>query len=222
MAAGDASRDPAVAPDGSPVAVYSRLPEGNAADLVHAAIAPRSRVLDLGCGAGRIARGLVRHGHTVVGVDNEPAMLRELPSGVEAVLADVNEVRLGREFDVVLLASHFLNDVDGVPVLLATAREHLVPGGLLVAEVYPPHVEWSKLVGRTRTLGDVDVTLVRARVDDGIVDAEVLYRVGAQEWRQPFVARLRDEEELTRQMQDAGFVWERWLDREAGWLLARL
>ena len=80
-------------------------------------------------------------------------------------------------------------------------------------------VEWSTLVACTRTLGDVDVTLVRARVDDGIVDAEVLYRVGAQEWRQPFVARLRDEEELTRQLQDAGFVWERWLDREAGWFL---
>ena len=213
--------DATVAPDGSPVAVYLGLPEGNAADLVHAAIPPRSRILDLGCGVGRIARGLARHGHAVVGVDNEPAMLHELPPGVEGVLADVVQVRLGREFDVVLLASHFLNDVDGVPALLATAREHLAPGGVLAAEVYPPGFEWSTLEGRTRTLGDVDITLERARVDDGIVDAEMLYRVGGQEWRQPFVARLRDEDELRLLLRDAEFAWERWLDREAGWFLAR-
>jgi SAM-dependent methyltransferase len=186
----------AVASDGSPVVVYLNLPEGNAAALVDSAIPPRSRILDLGCGVGRIARGLVERDHSVVGVDNEPAMLRELPTGVEGVLGDVKEVRLGRTFDVILLASNFLNDPTGVPSLLATAREHLVDNGLLVAEVYPPDLDWPGLVGEVRQLGDVEVEVARAKTTGDVVDAEVQYRLGSRMWRQPFVARMRDEDAL--------------------------
>ncbi len=37
---------------------------------------PGRRVLDAGCGTGRVARELARQGRTVVGVDVDPAVLR--------------------------------------------------------------------------------------------------------------------------------------------------
>jgi SAM-dependent methyltransferase len=209
-----------VAPDGSPVAVYRHLPEGNAAELIDAAIPPRSRVLDLGCGVGRIAKGLARRGHAVVGVDNEPSMIRELPAGVRGVVADIADVRLGRTFGVVLLAGHFLNDADGTSAFLSTARAHLGPGGLLLAEVYPPGLDWRGQVGRPRSFGDVEVVVARATVTERILDAEIVYRVGDDEWRQPFVARLRDERELAAELARDGFRWGRWLD--PAWFVARL
>jgi SAM-dependent methyltransferase len=209
-----------VAPDGSPVEVYRRLPEGDAASLVHSAIPAHSTILDLGCGVGRIARGLSRLGHRVTGVDNEPAMLRELPSDVEGVLGDVESVRLQRTFDVVLLASHFLNAVEEVPALLATARAHLPAGGTLVAEVYPPGFDWSHSVGKPRRMGDVEIDLVHASVDGQLVTAEMRYAVDDLEWRQPFVARLRDEETLRHELDGASFEWGGWIDEQKGWFRA--
>ena len=44
-----------VAPDGSPVAFYRRLPATGEPELIHGVIAPGASPLDLGCGTGRIA-----------------------------------------------------------------------------------------------------------------------------------------------------------------------
>ena len=44
-----------VAPDGSPVAFYRRLPAFGEPELIHGAIPRGASVLDLGCGPGRIA-----------------------------------------------------------------------------------------------------------------------------------------------------------------------
>ena len=38
-------------------------------------IPPNSRVLDVGCGPGALARHLVREGHTVTGIDADPLMI---------------------------------------------------------------------------------------------------------------------------------------------------
>ena len=64
-----------VAPDGSPVAFYARLPATGEPELIHA-LAPRgSTILDLGCGVGRMAGPLAALGHRVTGIDNAPGML---------------------------------------------------------------------------------------------------------------------------------------------------
>jgi RimJ/RimL family protein N-acetyltransferase len=68
-----------VAPDGSPVALYLRLPERAAeAVLIHDLLPAGGTVLDLGCGTGRLAEPLARLGHPVTGVDNCPQMLAAL------------------------------------------------------------------------------------------------------------------------------------------------
>ena len=100
---------------------------------------PPARVLDAGCGTGRVARGLTRLGHDVVGVDADPAMIevaREQGGQTPFVHADLSELSLpGPAFDVVLLAGNvvpFLADAT-LETVLRRLYTHLAPGGLLVA-----------------------------------------------------------------------------------------
>jgi SAM-dependent methyltransferase len=74
--------------DGSLVEVYRRLPAIGEAELIQRAIPAGATVLDLGCGTGRITRGLVAVGHPVTGVDDSPAMIAELPPNVTGVVAE--------------------------------------------------------------------------------------------------------------------------------------
>lgn len=73
--------------------------------------APR-RVLDAGCGTGRVAIELARHGIEVVGVDVDPAMLvtarRQAPE-LDWREADLTTDDLGtEEFDLAVLAGNVL------------------------------------------------------------------------------------------------------------------
>src|SRR5919198_5137029 len=51
-----------VAPDGSPVEIYRRLPATGEPELIHGAIPAGASILELGCGAGRITHELIRLG----------------------------------------------------------------------------------------------------------------------------------------------------------------
>lgn len=210
-----------VSRDGSPVQVYRALPSLGEPELIHAALPRSSSVLDLGCGTGRTAAPLVRLGHHVTGVDESPEMLATLDAGVEGVLGDARTVRLGRRFDAVLLASHLLNDTHASP-LLETAVAHLASGGSVLAEVYPPAMDWDAAIGRTSSVGPVEVTVVRASLDDRMVDALVRYRLGARAWEQAFVARMLDESEIRELLGAHGLVFGCWLDAARGWFIASL
>ena len=94
----------------------------------------------------------------MTGIDDSPEMIAALPAAVEGIVADARTARLGRTFDAVLLASHFVNDPDGAPAFLATAVAHLAPRGLLIAEAYPPSWDPTASVGRESHLGDARVT----------------------------------------------------------------
>jgi SAM-dependent methyltransferase len=101
------------------------------------ALSPRS-VLDAGCGTGRVAIELARRGVDVVGVDSDPSMLataRRLAPELAWVEADVAGLRLGRRFDVVLMAGNVpLYTPEGTTAaLVAGCARHLEPGGHLVA-----------------------------------------------------------------------------------------
>ncbi|ANZ43553.1 SAM-dependent methyltransferase [Lentzea guizhouensis] len=69
---------------------------------------PRT-VLDAGCGTGRVAVELARHGIEVVGADVDRSMLataRAAAPHVEWVESDLAELDLGRTFDVVVMAGN--------------------------------------------------------------------------------------------------------------------
>lgn len=97
-----------IAPDGSAVEFYAALPESRAsAALVHEVAGPGATVLELGAGAGRVTRPLLELGHRVVAVDEAPGMLARI-QGAETECCPIQDLELGRRFDVVLLMSFFV------------------------------------------------------------------------------------------------------------------
>ncbi|HUI38466.1 MAG TPA: class I SAM-dependent methyltransferase [Thermoplasmata archaeon] len=101
---------------------------------------PRSASwLDVACGTGRHLEFL-RRGHTAVGVDASPDMLRvarrRLP-GVRLVLGDMRTFRLNRRFDVVSCLfsaiGHLATRAD-VRTAFTNFARHLNPGGVAIVE----------------------------------------------------------------------------------------
>jgi SAM-dependent methyltransferase len=112
------------------------------ASFVHGLADPGSRILDAGCGTGRVAIRLAELGHDVVGVDVDASMLavarREAPSltwheGDLAHLPDA--VAADAPYDVVVMAGNVvpLLAEDTLPAVVAGLAALLRPDGLLVA-----------------------------------------------------------------------------------------
>jgi SAM-dependent methyltransferase len=112
------------------------------ADLVETLLSESggTRVLDAGCGTGRVAIELAQRGFSVTGVDADAAMLTAAMAKAPALTwleADLGELqdRLDAEFDLVVLAGNvmiFLSPSTEQRVL-SQLVDRLVPGGLLVA-----------------------------------------------------------------------------------------
>ncbi|MCW2854326.1 MAG: SAM-dependent methyltransferase [Nocardioides sp.] len=107
------------------------------AALVNALVEPPARVLDAGCGTGRIAVRLHEQGYDVVGVDVDVSMLREARADAPELdwrEGDLASLDLGETFDLVLLAGNVIPLLEPA-TLAATAHRlaaHAVPGGLVV------------------------------------------------------------------------------------------
>lgn len=102
-------------------------------------LAPRSHVLELGCGMGRFSRLLAEAGHRVTAVDLSPDLIAELraaaasqPWGerLEAVCADTATVaaRVDGPFDAVV-GFFFLHHLPRLAPTLEAAATLLAPGG---------------------------------------------------------------------------------------------
>ena len=212
-----------VAPDGSPVAVFKALPEGRAPELVATVTRPGGSVLELGCGAGRVTRGLVARGFPVVAVDESADMLGHAGGpGVETVEADVFRLDLGRRFDCVLGASHLIDSPDPAQraALLAGCRRHVAADGVIILERYEP--AWARAPeSGWGKVGDVEIDVeIHERRGDSF-DATVTYRLGDLTWTQTFTAAAVDDDLLTTEASAAGLAFDRWLDDRLTWALLR-
>jgi SAM-dependent methyltransferase len=101
------------------------------------------RVLEIGCGTGRVALDLARRGHPVTGVDTDAqlvAALRERAGGlgVRAEVADARTLDLPAEFALVAAPMQVLQlfrQPADREAALATAARCLAPGGLVAASI---------------------------------------------------------------------------------------
>ena len=113
---------------------------GGEARLVDAMLPPRARVLDAGCGPGRVGAVLHERGHTVVGVDVDPVLIEAAEAdhpGPRWLVADLAELDLADEepFDGAVLAGNvmvFLAPGTETDVLRRVAA-HVKPDGFVVA-----------------------------------------------------------------------------------------
>lgn len=208
-----------VAPDGSPVILYTRFPAGDEPDIIDGAIPRGSRILELGAGAGRITHPLLERGHRVVAVDESAAMLRHV-RGAETVQADIETLDLGRRFPVVLLASHFVNVPDeGMRrAFLRACRRHVADDGMVVIERHDP--EWAESArDGMREVAGMRVGLQDVRRDPPLVSAVAVYEIDGWVFEQPFTARVFNDEELASELESVGLRLDRVLNPK--WLIAR-
>ncbi len=210
----------AVAPDGSPVELYLLLPSFGEPDIVHAALPAGASILELGCGVGRMTHELVRLGHPVTAVDESAAMLAHV-GGATTLEAKIEDLDLGRRFDCVLLASHFINSADPVErrQLLDVCARHIAADGRVVIEAYPD--DWRPRAGDVSGRDGFDIRYLQADWEGASVIATIEYRIGQERWTQgPFAAAVLDEPAIVASLEAAGLAFDGWLDDRRTWLAA--
>ncbi len=107
------------------------------ARLVDAMLPRRSRVLDAGCGPGRVGGYLASVGHDVVGVDVDPVLIaaaQEDHPGPRWLVGDLAELDLPDRFDAIVCAGNVVTFLAPSTrgEVLRRLRAHLADGGRAV------------------------------------------------------------------------------------------
>lgn len=104
-----------------------------------------SRVLELGCGTGRISQALATYGCLVTSLDLSPHMLAQAQSpnsnNPSYVCMDMTRMAFNTQFDHVLIPYNTLNllrDNAAISRCLQQAHDLLQPGGTLLFQLYIP------------------------------------------------------------------------------------
>ena len=186
---------------------------------------PTARVLDLGCGTGRLALGMTAAGHTVTGLDPARASLQAARAkpGAEHVtwVEGASPVLPDASFDVAVMTSHvaqFFVEDDAFARVLADLHRCLVPGGRVVFDSRDPEARlwerWNPVDSRRRvTMGDGRVVVVWTEVTgarDGAISFTHHYTLPRGEaLASAATLRFRTEGEVRSAVRAAGFEVER-------------
>ncbi len=202
---------------------------------------PSARILEIGCGSGRLLVPLVEAGWRVVGVDESAAMLRLAAARLAAlspslaqrallIRADARMLALNARFDLAVIALNtFLHNLtrEAQLAMLRAVRQHLKLGALLVVDL-PPNDElaWQPDDGQFQleaTLVDpaTERTIrkyVASRVFWSTQEQELMYRIETQTRHMPpteqiFTIRLRHvfRFEMELLMMNSGFEVQKWV-----------
>ncbi len=204
-----------IAEDGSPVAVFAALPDRGVAEMLHAQMLDGDSVLELGCGAGRVANKLVSFGHEVCAVDSSAAMLAHVSPKAERVQCDLFALDLRRRFGAVVVGSYLVNQWP--PLLLAACARHVDSDGAVFVQRYSPAWARAAEVGEAMS-GPVMIRFDPVScVDDRFV-ATVTYNLGPDEWQQSLDATVLDDAAIARHAAYAGLKFDGIVDEFGEWV----
>jgi ubiquinone/menaquinone biosynthesis C-methylase UbiE len=208
------------------VSFWSRLARRKLADVA----IKRRRVLELGCGTGRIAFPLAREGVAVVGIDRSAEMLARArmrlrrvrkPLDISLIRGDIRHLPFpDRSFPLVVapygILQSLLRERDLAATLEAVARV-LKPGGMFGLELVADLPSWNEYKNRvslrgTRA-GGSRITLVESVRQDRakgltLFDQEFTERRGRDTRRKTFTLTFRtlSVPQMVRRLEKAGFA----------------
>lgn len=209
--------DGMIAPSGGPAAYFTEYVDWSPVSK-DALAQVRGRVLDVGCGAGRVSLHLQNQGHEVVGVDVSPGAVEVAGRrGVRDVrLLSVTE--LGPDlgvFDTVVMAGNNFGLFAGekrARWLLRRMRRITAPDGRIIAETLDPY----------QTDDPDHLAYHQWNRDRGRMGGQVRLRVRYKRRRSPwFDYLLVSKEELKGLLKDTGWSLARTFKDEgpAYWIL---
>jgi SAM-dependent methyltransferase len=110
----------------------------------HSHLISGTKILELGCGSGRLTRLLTSAGHHVTGIDLSPSMLqtaqRRAPD-CRLICMDMRKLAFRTTFAAIIIPYNTLNllaDNDDVFRCLEGCRDHLQASGQLLIQLYTP------------------------------------------------------------------------------------
>lgn len=133
--------------------------------------APIYDVLHLGCGGGNVDYNLKNH-FRVTGVDISDDMLhlaRQLNSDLVYEQGDMRSVRLGKQFDAVIMLESigYMRTTESLRAAFKTAASHLRSGGIILAMVEETRENFiqNRTESTVHSRGEVEIVLVRNSYD---------------------------------------------------------
>jgi ubiquinone/menaquinone biosynthesis C-methylase UbiE len=195
------------------------------------ASAARGRVLELGCGTGRVSLPLARAGIELVGIDRSAPMLeravrritkspiRQVPKCLRFVRGDIRQLPFENQtFSTVLAPYGILQSMirprDLTATLAAVARV-IAPGGTFGVDLVPDVPKWREYENRVQLRGrsgDAQLTLVESVRQDPArrlttFEQRYVERRGGRTHEHHFDLTFRTltVPQMTRQLERAGF-----------------
>lgn len=210
--------------DGCSVEMYARLPPHAEAGVVLAAVPPGAALLELGAGAGRMTRPLVAGGLRVTAVDESAEMLAHIGDTAPTVCSAIEDLDLGRQFDVVLLASFLVNTADDAQRdrLLRACARHTAPGGCVLVQRERDGLHESLSAGDTWDSGPLKVSVVSIEpAGDGVSRTCLGYAFEDARWTHTFYSNRLPGPSFEAALARAGLAVDAYLTEDRTWVRAR-
>ncbi len=223
-----------MAQQGYPAELYELVHRGTPGDLqfYEQVCVGAHRILELGCGYGRVLEHLRSPERTVVGLDLHEGLLQRarerLGPGVELHQGDMRDYDLSQTFDRILIpycGLYCLVDDESVQACLRTAHKHLAPGGKIAMDAYvgelflhaePSEDHEAEMLNEVLTVDDGQHlwrVLERSNFEAQAQRLEVTYVHLADDGRPAVEGRIPQRfllrEQIQRHLDEAGFEIER-------------
>jgi SAM-dependent methyltransferase len=119
---------------------------------------PQARILELGCGTGRVLIPLLNHCGFIHGVDISESMVAICqgqldeqgisPANARVEVADICQLKLEQKFDLIIAPYRVFQNLEAdeqIEGFFQTVRWHLAPGGACILNVFRPWYEEARV-----------------------------------------------------------------------------